>query len=255
MVWCALARKYKHRVSDYIRLYVLYLCYLTALLGYSYSIIDTRSGSWSEIEAREKIEYVSNFVDNVQELLLEGLSSDFETITKYILSKYGTVTPVFVPVLSRDGYRYRYSAGYGDVVGSTGGIHYHASSMKRIPTMERRQTSSEGWTQEGSNNDIYNKNNNKNENENEKDHGRSKTNGKESLINDSNSSSNSSSSNTSTTTNTRRLSTEICGVELEKLFRKAVRRQVEIEIYFACRQPVNTLLSSCFGNIDKEVFR
>jgi len=140
----------------------------------------------------DRLKFIAEFIDNLQEVLLEGLSADMDSISTYFVSKQCDSNRT-----SANG----------------------TSSNKNISTT--------------STNDIYYIRNGD-------DHAidRSTNRGRSYSVNDG-----------------RMSNVVIAGVDLDLLYRKVIRRQVEYEIYFPSRDAIDTMMSRQFGSIDDALER
>jgi hypothetical protein len=148
----------------------------------------------------DRLKFIAEFIDNLQEVLLEGLSADMDSICTYILSQYCD------SLAARDGL----SNADKDISKSYRSKTTSLSNAKLFSIRKLEEHAIDRTTNRG----------------------------RSYSVNDGHMS-----------------NIVIPGVDLDAMYRKVIRRQVESEIYLPSRDALDTMMSRQFGIVDKELER
>ena len=169
-----------------------------------------RTFIFSDDVVNERLTYIAEFIDNLQEVLLEGLSPDLDSICTYVLSAHCDAHTASAPSPSP----------------SVSSSLSSSDAQARLTKGYREKTSSLSHTE------LFHIR--------KDDHAidRTTNRGRSFSVNDGHMS-----------------NVVISGVDLEGIYRKVIRRQVELEVYFPCGDAVFAMMSSRFGKCDVELER
>lgn len=166
----------------------------------------------SEELVNDRMKYIAEFIDNLQEVLLEGLSADMDSISTYILSKHCELQNTSTSTSSEV-------------------ITINPTTTTSIPMGSGKETKGINSKQKDSR-FFYVRQKDDNAIDRSTNRGRSYS------VNDGHMS-----------------NVVLPGVDLEAMYRKVIRRQVELEIYFPSRDAVETMMDRQFGQVDRELER
>ena len=170
--------------------------------------MDNRNFFYTEVVVLERLKYIADFIDNLQEVLLEGLSPDMDSISSYILSKHcdelspqdDSTSLMIPPKVSSETGVSQSLRGSGQRVSNSAVFFIRSSAEHAVDRSTNRGRSC------------------------------SVTDGHMSNV-------------------------VIPGVDIEHMYRKVIRRQVELELYSPSVDAVSTMLSRQFGAADIKLKR
>jgi hypothetical protein len=159
----------------------------------------------------ERLKFIGEFMDNLQEVLLEGLSADLDAICTYVLSKHCDATATSKLSTSPT-----------------------PPSTCKVPPTNISKSYREKTTSLCNTRLFYIRKDDGHEHAIDRTTNR----GRSYSVNDGHMS-----------------NVVIPGVDVEAIYRKVVRRQVELEVYYPSRDAVAAMMSRQFGKYDLELKR